>query len=682
MINIKFLFLLAFFYSASQGVSQSYTINNGNLKIEINNKLYSKVSSKVSKTPYNPDFQPSEYVKVRKTIVSDFILNNNSEKSFTDSIGTGKEYFFKGNNSEFNIEKQLKIRIYKDFPDFAIFDVNYINHSSEILKITKWKNHNYSIFVNPSDSVIWSFQGSSTAERADWILPVKDDFYQRNYMGMNNSDYGGGIPVTDIWRKDAGIAVGHTTLHPQLVSLPVEREYKSEKVNIGVEKQYKSPLELNPGDTLTTLETFVSVHTGDCFHSLKEYTAYMKAKGIEFVEPEQSAYEPVWCAWGYERGFTLDEIIGTLPKVKELGFKWAVLDDGYQVGEGEWGVNKNKFPLGDKQMKALVDTIHSYGLKAKLWWAPLAVDPDTKLIKDNPDIILYTDEWIPRIISWWNAYYMSPVYYKTKVHTDTTLNLFFDKWGFDGLKMDGQHMNAVPPDHHPDHKLDYPEQACEQLPVFYKEVYNKARSKNPNAVIENCPCGCCMSFYNMPYINQAVSSDPLNSWQIRLKGKVYKAIIGKTAYYGDHVELSDGGEDFASSFGIGAVLGSKFTWPKDNPKAEGQYVLTPEKEKKWKKWIGLYNKLMLSKGNYLGELYDIGFDRPEAHVIEKNNDLYYAFYADIFDGEIELRGLENDKKYKVVDYINNVKYGIIKGSKPNIKVSFNKFLLLKVSEID
>ena len=70
-----------------------------------------------------------------------------------------------------------------------------------------------------------------------------------------------------------------------------------------------------------------------------------------------------------------------------------------------------------------------------------------------------------------------------------------------------------------------------------------------------------MSFYNLPYTNQTVASDPTSSWQVRLKGYVYKALVPRTAYFGDHVELSDNVDDFAASFGIGAVLGTKFTWP-------------------------------------------------------------------------------------------------------------------------
>jgi len=219
------------------------------------------------------------------------------------------------------------------------------------------------------------------------------------------------------------------------------------------------------------------------------------------------------------------------------------------------------------------------------------------------------------------------------------------------------------------------------LPDFFKTVYNKAREIKPHAVIENCPCGTCMSFHNMPYTNQTVSSDPTSSWQIRLKGKTYKAIMPQTAYYGDHVELSDDASDFASSFGVGAVLGTKFTWPKDNPNQSESQLLTPEKEKKWKMWFDLYHEMMLSKEEYRGELYDIGFDKPETHVIARGDTLYYSFYSEDWSGEIELRGLAPEMNYIAHDYVNDVSLGEFSGEKPFIDTEFKKHLLIEVLQI-
>ncbi len=51
-----------------------------------------------------------------------------------------------------------------------------------------------------------------------------------------------------------------------------------------------------------------------------------------------------WCAWGYERNFTIEEVLGTLPKVSELGYQWATLDDGWQTAEGDWYLKSDKIP--------------------------------------------------------------------------------------------------------------------------------------------------------------------------------------------------------------------------------------------------------------------------------------------------------------------------------------------------
>jgi alpha-galactosidase len=182
----------------------------------------------------------------------------------------------------------------------------------------------------------------------------------------------------------------------------------------------------------------------------------------------------------------------------------------------------------------------------------------------------------------------------------------------------------------------------------------------------------------MPYTNQFVASDPVGSKQIRSKGKTFKALAPNTAYFGDHVELSDNKDDFASTIGIGGVPGTKFTWPKDNPfVTEGHFVLSLEKEKEWKRWIDIYKTHMLSKGEYLGGLYDIGYDVPETHVIRKADTLFYAFYAKNWEGVLYFKGLTSDS-YKVIDYVNNRDQGTIEKDKPELNEKFEKYLLLMV----
>ncbi|MCB0284593.1 MAG: alpha-galactosidase, partial [Calditrichaeota bacterium] len=513
----------------------------------------------------------------------------------------------------------------------------------------------------------------------DWVLPLKDSFMQENFMGMNASDYGGGTPISDIWRKDAGLAVGHLEVVPKLVSLPV----KSDKVNRGAELavSYKKDAELKPGDTLKTFTTFAMVHKGDFYNSLSEYSRFMQAQGIAMPKFAESTYEPIWCAWGYERNFTKAQVINTLPKVQEMGYKWAVLDDGWQTAEGDWYLNPKKFPNGDKDMLKFTNDIRAKGLKAKLWWAPLAVDPGTDLIKNHPDLLLINKDGKYQDISWWDSYYLCPAYEPTLIYTKNLIVKMMKDWGYQGLKIDGQHLNAVPPCYNPAHHHAYPEESVEKLPNFWKLVYETATSISPDAVVEICPCGTAASFFNMQYTNQPVSSDPTSSWQIRLKGKTFKALMGsQTPFYGDHVELSSGGEDFASSVGIGAVVGTKFVWPVGSHlnRESGEISLTEAREKKWKKWLDIYLANELPKQNYLGSLYDIGFDVPETHVIKKDNNLFYAFYADEFNGPIELRGL-SEGNYKVTDYVNEIDLGTVTKDSPRLDVDFKEYLLVKAT---
>ena len=175
----------------------------------------------------------------------------------------------------------------------------------------------------------------------------------------------------------------------------------------------------------------------------------------------------------------------------------------------------------------------------------------------------------------------------------------------------------------------------------------------------------------------SVASDPTSSFQVRSKAKTLKALIGDDVpFFGDHVELSDGGNDFASTLGVGGVVGTQFVIPSLVTK-RSKSDLTPEREKEFEKWLRLYREKMLSKGEYLGQLYDIGFDKPEAHAIRKDKTMYYAFFAKQWKGPVELRGLE-DRNYNVVNYVTGKNFGTVSGHSAHLPIVFDGYLLLEV----
>src|SRR6202044_2591125 len=100
----------------------------------------------------------------------------------------------------------------------------------------------------------------------------------------------------------------------------------------------------------------------------------------------------------------------------------------------------------------------------------------------------------------------------------------------------------------------------------YKTIFQTTRAIKPESVTQACPCGTPPSLAWLPFIDQAVTADPVGATQVRRRIKMYKALLGpQSAVYGDHVELSgmtpigndwrEHGDDFASTIGAGGAGG-------------------------------------------------------------------------------------------------------------------------------
>jgi alpha-galactosidase len=654
-------------------------IQGANLRIEFDRNLRSRVVARFdnNETITGP-FTASETAASLNKTWDDFFLTSQKHESVSDAFGKGERLVVTGKTA--TLSKEVSVTMYDEFPTMAFFDVQYTNMGTTNLAIKSWTNNAYTLNAqspNAGDKGVttpfWSYQSGSYEKRPDWIVPLHAGFRQANFLGMNASDYGGGTPVIDVWRRDVGVAVGHVEPRPRLVSLPVAMP---DAAHARVAVHFRHDESLAPGESFHTLRTFASVHQGDYFRTLLDYRRFMMKQGFQMASAPDSAFGPIWCAWGYGRSVQPKQVYDTLPTVKRLGFTWVTLDDGWQNNVGDWALDPKKFPNGDADMKALVDRIHQEGFKAQLWWSPLSAVPNSELLKDHPDYALENRDGSRRKVSWWNSYYLCPAEHSVIDYHKALVRKILVDWGFDGLKLDGQHMNAVPACYNPAHHHAKPEDSVEALPNFFRDIYETAQAVKPGALVEFCPCGTAYSFFTMPQFNMSVASDPESSFQVRSKGKTLKALMGDTIpYFGDHVELSDGANDFASTLGVGGVIGTQFVLP-SLVKKRSKFDLTPSREKDFEKWLAIYHEKMLSRGQYLGQLYDIGFDLPETHVIRKDQAFYYAFYAKHWKGQVELRGLD-DHKYSVVDYENGASYNTVPGKDAHLQVEFNKHLLLE-----
>lgn len=672
-------FALVLSYTLSAQTAATATtkvqIEGKSLRVEFDRQLRSRVIARFdnAETSLGP-FAVTESVATTAKIWTQFSLISQKSERVRDSVGEGQRLTVAGRAGK--LTKTVAVTAYDDFPTMAFFDVQYTNTGSENLAITKWINNAFTVSAQNRAGIpaFWSYQSGSYEKRPNWVVPLEVKFSQENYLGMNADDYGGGTPVVDVWRRDVGIAVGHVELRPKLVSLPVSM-LDSNHARIAVQSQHA--VVLKPGENFHTLRTFVAVHQGDYFRTLVEYRRFMMAQGLHPAEPPVDGKGAIWCAWGYRRTFRPQQVYDTLPTVKRLGFKWVTLDDGWQNNVGDWKLDPQKFPNGDADMRALVDRIHQEGFRAQLWWSPLSAVPDSELLKSHPDYALLNEDGSTRKISWWNSYYLCPADQRVVEYHKALVRKILVDWGFDGLKLDGQHMNGAPACYNPAHHHAKPEESVEAMPDFFRELYETAQSVKPGALIEFCPCGTGYSFFTMQYFNMSVASDPTSSFQVRSKAKTLKALMGDDLpFFGDHVELSDGGNDFASTVGVGGVVGTQFVLPSLVQK-RSKSDLTPAREAEFEKWLHIYRDKMLSQGKYLGQLYDIGFDVPETHVIRRDQTMYYAFFAKHWKGSVDLRGLD-DRNYSVYDYVNGVSFGTVLGHKAQLPVEFNGHLLLEV----
>lgn len=597
-------------------------------------------------------------------------------------------------NGSVGLQKVLTLEVYDDFPSVAFLTVAYHNTGTKSVRLDRVSVQRHRLSATLTDELappyqMWSFQGSSYKWGQDDVIPIAKGFSLVNAVGPSTSDrFGGGLPVVAFWTRSAGMAIGHAEPRPYTLALPVVVRGDS---RVGALIQIDTGTVLKPGETYTTPRTFLVVFAGDYYEPLSIWSAILQHQGWVLAKPSSTSFEANWCGWGYLGSVTREQMLGTIPKIKRFGIRWATLDAGWFNSTGDWDPNAEKFP-GDS-LRSLVDEFHKNGIRITIWWQPLLVDAGqgrrpgrvSKAFQEHPDwMILGADGRPGRQAMLCPALPAVQEYYKK-----VTEKLMRD-FDFDGSKFDG--IYSVPRCYNPAHHHKSPDDSIMAVADVYRIIFQTTRALKPDAVTQICPCGTTPNLAWLPFMDQAVTGDPVGSVQVRRRIKLYKALLGpRSAVYGDHVELSkivfepggrevDLGEDFASTIGAGGVLGTKFTWPDYGPRFSDAF-LTPQKEVGWQKWTSIYNSKMLAKGTFLN-LYTIGYDSPEGYAIAKDGRMYYAFFAEpaspVWKGTLEFRGLKPGK-YRVFDYENEKDMGTVDSSNPRLATEFKEHLMLELS---
>jgi alpha-galactosidase len=666
----------------------------------------------------DPNGEAGQHLRVGHRDVDDIILDLKSAR-ISDAQGKlgrlGKRIEVAGLSKATNLAETLTLEVYDDFPSLALLSASLRNDGAKDVSLENVSLQRHRLNASLVDAArapheMWSFFGSSLKWGKDDVLPIPAKFEQQNPFGApvetkgDLGRVGGGIPVVAFWTRTLGEAIGHIETLPLVMSIPVNT---TKDGRLAAAVSFPANIILKPGEVYSTPRTFVTVYKGDYYEPLSTWSNAVEREGLARPSNNDENYAVSWCGWGYESDVTPAQMLATIPKLKELGIHWATLDDRWFDNYGDWLPRRDNF-AGDS-IRKMVNDFHAQNIKMQLWWLPLAVEDGkfgygghkyvvSEIVKQHPDWLVLDKNGKPARMTR-NLATLCPAVPEVQAYYKQLTERFIHDWDFDGHKLDN--IYATPPCYNPAHHHKSPMDSVYAMGEVYKTIFETTRALKTDSVTQSCPCGTPPGLAWFRYMDQAVTADPVGSVQVRRRMKMYKALLGpRAAVYGDHVELTqisgtgnneqDVGSDFASTLGTGGVLGTKFTWPDYGPKLKTVY-LDSGKEPHWKKWINLYNDKMLSKGNFL-DLYVYGYDSPEAYAIEKDGNMFFAFYApnntgkspknrnDIehWTGQVELRGLQS-RSYKVVDYVNNKDYGLVTGPTARLNAEFIGSLLLQAT---
>ena len=258
-----------------------------------------------------------------------------------------------------DLQRVLALEVYDKFPNILLSTVEYKNTGASEVVIEKSVNQRRRLNARLADAKarpweMWSFHGASYAWGKDDVVKLAPAFSQPNVMGeMVKGGYGGGIPVVAFWTRQVGEAVGHVETIPISAAIPAKVAADG---RVDTEVDFAANITLEPGETYSTPRSFVSVYAGDFYEPLRIWSSVLQKEGWELPKPSSEAYNVSWCGWGYEADVTPAQMLGTVPKLKEMGIKWVTLDDRWFDLYGDWNPRADTFP-GDS-IKKMTDAFH------------------------------------------------------------------------------------------------------------------------------------------------------------------------------------------------------------------------------------------------------------------------------------------------------------------------------------
>jgi hypothetical protein len=217
-------------------------------------------------------------------------------------------------------------------------------------------------------------------------------------------------------------------------------------------------------------------------------------------DPEHFPYVG-WDSWGYETQLDEKALRRNAEIAARLGMELFIVDLGWARSMGDWRAAPQKFPGG---LRALSDHVHSLGMKFGLHFTPAEADPDSPVLRQNPD---WTSS---ETYGYHGAVSLCLSNRPTKEWLIEEAVRMIDEYGVDWILQDGQ--NMVKECTKTTHTHDPLDSNYSNAVDGLNAVVAAIQQRRPKVSWENCENGGNMMTFNMlRYYVTSITNDASGS---------------------------------------------------------------------------------------------------------------------------------------------------------------------------
>lgn len=317
---------------------------------------------------------PQGYASGHKALRGTFL--STGEKTFSDELGSGKEYEVVFENLTWNI------RTYLGKP-FLTTQVTYRNTSPESVEVRllhPWRTAGgCSLGPGTNRSPILD-NGTLLQPRAQLHFADTPDVISMWNLGIYN-------PLTE-----RSLIAGFLTNRQAYTHVAVFRAEDPDEdtfESFYAECGYALPIPVPPGGELASEPLYLSLGEDSPLEGLERFASAVAE--VNKLAPARRALPHGWDSWvaHYHNEISERQMLAELDvadrELKRYGWTHFSLDDGWQRKAGAWEADPERFPSG---MKAFADAVHARGMTAGIWTEPFTVHVEAPVARAHPEWLL------------------------------------------------------------------------------------------------------------------------------------------------------------------------------------------------------------------------------------------------------------------------------------------------------